>query len=86
MQELTIDTIQQKLTAGELTVRQLVEYYLARIEAIDRAGPRLNAVIEVNPDALAIADALDAERVLARSGDRPERDNVLGPLHGVPVL
>ena len=99
MQELTIQTIQEKLAAGELTARGLVEIYLARIEAIDRAGPRLNAVIEVNPDALAIADALDAERLRtrsgdraeqhtgeARSGDRPERAAILGPLHGVPVL
>ena len=86
MQELTIQTIQEKLAAGELTARGLVEMYLARIEAIDRDGPRLNAVIEVNPDALAIADALDEERRLARSGNRPERDDILGPLHGVPVL
>ena len=81
MQELNINTIQQKLAAGELAARGLVEMYLARIEAIDRAGPRLKAVIEVNPDALDIAGALDAG--LARAGlwaatepgqpdDRPE--------------
>lgn len=85
MRELTIESIQQKLAAGELTARGLVEYYLARIEAIDRAGPQLNAVIEVNPDALAIAAALDEERVRTRSGDRAEQAS-LGPLHGVPVL
>ncbi|MCX7706735.1 MAG: amidase family protein, partial [Anaerolineae bacterium] len=60
-----------------LTAVALVENYLARIEAIDRAGPRLNSVIEVNPDALEIAAALDRER--AERGPR-------GPLHGVPIL
>ena len=80
MRELTIQTIQEKLAAGEMTVRGLVETYLARIEAIDRDGPRLNAVIEVNPDALAIADALDekslgpgqAKTEHNQPGDRPE--------------
>ena len=92
MNELTIDTIQQKLAAGELTVRGLAEHYLARIEAVDRDGPRLNAVIEVNPDALTIADALDEERRQARwlrtdrPEQRPEQAKRLGPLHGVPVL
>jgi amidase len=62
---------------GELTSRQVVAYYLRRIEALDRNGPALNSIIEVNPDALAIADALDAER--RATGPR-------GPLHGVPVI
>src|SRR5262249_11506727 len=63
--------------AGRVSARGATEWYLARIEEIDRKGPKLNSVIEVNPDALQIADELDRER--ARSGPR-------GPLHGVPVL
>ena len=62
---------------GETTSRELVRYYLDRIEAIDRNGPELRAIIELNPDALEIADALDEER--RRSGPR-------GPLHGIPVV
>ena len=77
MEELTITELQQRMAAGQLTARQLTEAYLARIAAIDQAGPRLNAVIETNPDALEIADALDAER--AANGPR-------GPLHGIPIL
>jgi amidase len=65
------------MTANRLTARSLIETYLARIESIDRSGPRLNAVLELNPDALAIADALDAER--RAQGPR-------GPLHGIPIL
>jgi amidase len=66
--------MQAAMTAGELTSRQLCETYLARIA---RLNPQLHAIIETNPDALAIADALDAER---RQG------HVRGPLHGVPIL
>lgn len=77
MEELTIYELQQRMAAGQLTARELTEAYLARIAAVDQAGPRLNAVIEVNPDALEIADALDAER--AERGPR-------GPLHGIPIL
>ena len=65
------------MRSGRFTARSLAEKYLARIEAIDRQGPTLRAVIEVNPDALALADALDAER--KQKGPR-------GPLHGIPVL
>ena len=50
------------MKAGKLTARSLAEKYLARIEAIDRQGPALDSVIEINPDALALADALDTER------------------------
>ena len=60
-----------------LTARGLTENYLARIEAVDRGGPALNSVIELNPDALAIAEALDAER---------QAGTVRGPLHGIPIL
>ncbi len=75
--EATIDDLQARMSAGTLTAHTLTAAYLARIAEIDQAGPKLNAVIEVNPDALAIADALDAER---KSG------HVRGPLHGIPVL
>jgi amidase len=75
--EVTIAELQARMRAGRLTARELVERYLERIEAIDRHGPTVNAVLEVNPDALAIADALDRER--RQRGPR-------GPLHGIPVL
>jgi amidase len=75
--ESTVADLARAQAEGRLTARALTEAYLARIEAIDRSGPRLNSVIELNPDALAIADALDTER--GKSGPR-------GPLHGIPVL
>ncbi len=75
--ESTVADLARAQAEGRLTARALTEAYLARIEAIDRSGPRLNSVIELNPDALAIAEALDAER--GKSGPR-------GPLHGIPVL
>jgi amidase len=75
--EATIDELQRKMATGELTARALTSAYLERIAQLDKAGPRLNAVIELNPDALAIAAQCDAER---RAG------KVRGPLHGIPVL
>jgi amidase len=66
-----------QMGAGKLTSKSLVQQYLARIAAVDKAGPRLNAVIELNPDALQIAEALDRERKAGK---------VRGPLHGIPVL
>ncbi len=77
LDEITVAELQQGMESGRLTARSIAEKYLARIEAVDRSGPRLRAVIETNPDALAIADALDAER--KAKGPR-------GPMHGVPVL
>ena len=65
------------MAAGRYTSRRLVDLYLERIAALDRTGPTLRAVIELNPDARAIADRLDAERRAGR---------VRGPLHGIPVL
>ena len=62
LEEATIASLQQRMESGQDTARSLAEKYLARIDAIDRSGPALKSVIEVNPDALAIADALDAER------------------------
>jgi amidase len=75
--EASIGQLQAEMAAGRLTSRKLVEHFLARIEALDRNGPRLNSVVEVNPEALAIADGLDAER---------KRRRVRGPLHGIPIL
>ncbi len=75
--EATIGELQQAQTEKRLTARALAEAYFARMDAIDAAGPRLASVIERNPDALAIAGALDRER--RERGPR-------GPLHGIPVL
>ena len=75
--EATIDDLQARMAAGTLTARTLTIAYLDRIAQIDRAGPKLNSIIELNPDALAIAENLDAERKAGR---------VRGPLHGIPVL
>ncbi len=77
MEEMTIRELQDRMGAGELTARSVVENYLERIETLDQNGPRVNSVIEINPDALAIADALDAER---------KADNTRGLLHGIPIL
>ncbi len=75
--ELSAADARDRMAAGSLTARALTEAYLDRIARIDDDGPRLNAVIEINPRAVADADALDAER---RAG------KVRGPLHGIPVL
>jgi len=77
LDDVRVDDLQAGMTRGDFTARQLAERYLARIAALDDDGPRLNAVIEVNPDALTEAARLDAERA---SGE------VRGPLHGIPVL
>lgn len=76
-EELTAVECQRWMTSGKQTARRIAEKYLQRIEEVDRRGPALNSVIETNPDAYAIADALDRERKAGR---------VRGPLHGVPVL
>ncbi len=75
--ELTIAQLQSRMQKGTLTSRTLTAAYLARIAAVDVAGPALKSVIEKNPEALAIADRMDAER---------KRGEVRGPLHGIPVL
>jgi amidase len=75
--EASVADVQAAMGAGRLTAENLVKLYLARIRAIDKAGPKLNAVIELNPDALAIARALDRERKAGK---------VRGALHGIPVL
>jgi amidase len=77
LDEITVATLQADFAAGRRTSRSVCQAYLARIETVDRAGPTLRSIITTNPDALRIADALDAER---RSG------RLRGPLHGIPVL
>ena len=77
LNEVTIGMLQQKMQSKEYTSRSITKMYLKRIETIDKNGPKLNAVIELNKDALAIADAMDNERAAGK---------VRGPLHGIPVL
>jgi Asp-tRNA(Asn)/Glu-tRNA(Gln) amidotransferase A subunit family amidase len=75
--ETTIDQVHAAYKSGELTCRQLVQMYLDRIEAYDKKGPAINAIIAINPDALKAADRLDA--AFKSSG-------FVGPLHGIPII
>src|SRR5512142_2221954 len=75
--EATLQQLQAEMAAGRLTSEDLTRAYLARILAMDQGGPGVNAVIELNPDALAQARAADLAR---------RRGQVRGPLHGIPVL
>lgn len=77
LDEVTIDSLQKAFESGQYSSRSVTEKYLERIQQIDKAGPMLNAVIEINPDALKIADALDQER---------KAKGARGPLHGIPIL
>jgi amidase len=77
LEEATLSDLAKGFEERRFTARAVTEWYLARIDALDRKGPRVNAVIEINPEALPIAEALDQER--REKGPR-------GPLHGVPVL
>jgi amidase len=77
LEELSISDLQARMLSGKESARSITEKYLRRIDALDRQGPALRSVIELNPDALEIADALDAER---RSG------RIRGKLHGIPIL
>jgi amidase len=77
LEETDTRELQRRMSEGSLTARSLTARYLERIEAIDRHGPTLNSVIELNPDALAIAASLDAER---------QAKGARGPLHGIPIL
>lgn len=77
LDEITIDVAQKGLQSGQYSSRSLTEKYLARIQEIDKSGPKVNSVIELNPDALQIADTLDEER--KSKGPR-------SPLHGIPIL
>ena len=77
LEEVTIAELQRGMQTGQLTARSIVESYLKRIEEIDQNGPGIHSVVEINPDAVVIADQLDKER---RDG------NIRGPLHGIPIL
>lgn len=77
LNEVTIDELQQKMQSGELTSKSITQWYLERIDKVDKDGPKINSVIEVNPDAITIAEQMDAER---------KNGKVRGPLHGIPVL
>src|SRR4051812_9461333 len=75
LNEATISDLQKKMKSGTHTSRALTELYLKRIEAIDKGGPKLNSVIELNKSALDMADTLDKERKAGK---------IRGPLHGIP--
>jgi amidase len=77
LDEITISELQEGMKSGKFTARALVEKYSQRIDEIDKSGPAIHSIIEMNPEALSIAEALDQER--KAKGPR-------GPLHGVPVL
>ena len=77
LEEITISELQAGMQSGKYTARSLVKKYLDRIDEIDKNGPKLNSVIEVNPDAMSIAEALDRER---------KEKGARGPLHGIPIL
>ncbi len=77
LDETTISELQDKMSSGKYTSEQITKLYLDRIEAIDKKGPLLNSVIELNPDALIIAKAMDEERKAGK---------IRGLLHGIPVL
>jgi amidase len=77
LDEVTISDLHDGMKSGKFTARSLVEKYRERIGEIDKKGPAINSIIQLNPDAMAIADALDQER---------KAKGIRGPLHGVPVL
>lgn len=77
LNEVTIDELQKKMQSKQLTSLQITEMYLKRIAEVDKSGPKLNSVIELNPDAKMIAQNMDNERKAGK---------VRGPLHGIPVL
>jgi amidase len=75
--EASIDDLQAKMQKGEMSSKDITKWYLKRIENIDKAGPAVNSVIELNPDAISIAELMDRERKAGK---------IRGPLHGIPVL
>lgn len=77
LEEITLGELQDGMKSGRWTARSIAEGYLGRIDALDKRGPSVNSIIELNPDALAIADAMDRER---------KAGHVRGPLHGIPVV
>ncbi|MBD0277553.1 MAG: amidase [Flavisolibacter sp.] len=77
LNELTVEDLQQRMKSGRYSSEMLTQLYLKRIEEIDKKGPSLNSVIEVNPDAVQIARKMDEER---------RKGKIRGPLHGIPIL
>jgi amidase len=77
LEEATLADLQSAMASGRMTARSITQQYIDRIHSLDRTGPTLRAVLEVNPDALSIADTLDRERKAGK---------VRGPLHGIPIL
>ena len=77
LDEITLDELQKNFQSGQMTARSVTQLYLDRIATIDKSGPTLNSIIELNPDALTIAESMDAERKAGK---------IRGLLHGVPVL
>jgi amidase len=77
LEEITIAQLQQGYKEAKLTIRDVVEDYLERIAEIDKKGPQLNSIIQINPDALKIAEELDKEMMAGK---------IRGPLHGIPVI
>ena len=77
LEEITISQMQQDLRSGEYTIADVVKEYLERIESLDKNGPELNSIIQINPDALKIAEELDREMAAG---------NIRGAMHGIPVI
>lgn len=77
LDEITLTELQSAQQSGKYSARSLVKKYLDRIDDLDKNGPALNSVIELNPDAMSIAETLDDERKAGR---------IRGPLHGIPIL
>ncbi|HET6999839.1 MAG TPA: amidase family protein, partial [Puia sp.] len=77
LEEITVSELQKKMQNGEETSVSITKAYLERIKEIDKAGPMLNSVIELNPESISIAEALDTER---------KNGKIRGPLHGIPIL
>ncbi|MEM1136103.1 MAG: amidase [Bacteroidota bacterium] len=77
LEEITVSELQAGMVLGKYTAKSITEMYLERIASIDTSGPKLNSVIETNPDALAIAEEMDKER---------SEGKVRGPLHGIPIM
>ena len=77
LNEITITELQNLMKNGKVSSKSITKLYLKRIEALDKKGPKLNAVIEINPDALEIASKMDEER---------KAGNIRGMMHGIPVL
>ncbi len=77
LEEVTVKAMRKGMESGKYTAKSLTDLYLKRIEEIDKNGPKLNSVIEVNPEALAIAEQMDKER---------SEGSIRGPLHGIPIM